>query len=170
NGADTHVTNATCNFEETRKAGADELLYSGKGAYKITSYGNLKLPLRSHVPGEYLLLTNVAYVPGFITNCVSLDKLTKANIHWSTKNPSILERDGDLKPFCYLYQSGSHWIFESPRPSIALATEAKRLSMKKRTVKITAQKAHRIIGHAGHETIGKLQENCDGIKIDYNIP
>ncbi|RKF56371.1 hypothetical protein GcM3_195047 [Golovinomyces cichoracearum] len=81
NGADTHVTNATCNFEETRKAGADELLYAGKGAYKITSYGNVKLPLRSHVPGEYLLLTNVAYVPGIMTNCVSLNKLTKASIH-----------------------------------------------------------------------------------------
>ncbi|RKF88989.1 hypothetical protein GcM1_083003 [Golovinomyces cichoracearum] len=26
------------------------------------------------------------------------------------------------------------------------------------------------MGYAGHETIGKLKENCYGIEIDYNIP
>ncbi|RKF77762.1 hypothetical protein GcM3_069030, partial [Golovinomyces cichoracearum] len=113
NGADTHVANSTRNFEEIKKANEGEILYAGKGAYFIESYGNVVLPLKSDVTGEYLLLKDVAYVPGFMTNCVSLDKLTKANIHWNSKNPSILEREGDSSPFCYLFQSGSHCVLTS---------------------------------------------------------
>ncbi|KAI1004941.1 hypothetical protein K3495_g3274 [Podosphaera aphanis] len=170
NGADTHVTNSDRNFEETRKAGPKEILYAGKGAYTIQSYGNVILPLKSNVAGEYLLLKDVAYVSGFMTNCVSLDKLTKTDIHWSSRNPTILEREGDSMPFCYLYQSGSHWIFEEPGPFAAMAGTANRKSMKKRLNKMTAAKAHVVMGHAGYDTINKLQDNCEGIEVDIAVP
>ncbi|CAD6505921.1 BgTH12-06853 [Blumeria graminis f. sp. triticale] len=170
NGADTHVTNSDIDLEETRIANAGELLYAGRGAYPIKSYGNVRLQLKSNIAGEYLLLKEVAYVPGFMTNCVSLDRLTKADIHWSSKNPSILERDGDPTPFCHLYQMGSHWVFEEPYPNSALVSNTKRTSVKKRTNRITAAKAHMIMGHAGHDTISRLQENCEGIEIDFATP
>ncbi|RKF82092.1 hypothetical protein GcC1_018019, partial [Golovinomyces cichoracearum] len=126
NGADTHVANSTRNFEETKKANEGEVLYAGKGAYLIESYGNVVLPLKSDVIGEYLLLKDVAYVPGFMTNCVSLDKLTKANIHWNSRNPSILEREGDSSPFCYLFQSGSHWVFDEPEPNTVMSSSKRK--------------------------------------------
>lgn len=169
NGADTHVANSTRNFEETKKANEGEVLYAGKGAYLIESYGNVVLPLKSDVTGEYLLLKDVAYVPGFMTNCVSLDKLTKANIHWNSRNPSILEREGDSSPFCYLFQSGSHWVFDEPEPNTVMSS-SKRKSMKKRINKMTAAKAHLIMGHAGYDTINKIQDNCEGIEIDMTVP
>ncbi|RKF80017.1 hypothetical protein GcM3_049032, partial [Golovinomyces cichoracearum] len=170
NGADTHVANSTRNFEEIKKANIGEVLYAGKGAYSIESYGNVILPLKTDLTGEYLLLKDVAYVPGFMTNCVSLDKLTKANIHWNSRNPSILEREGDSNPFCYLFQSGSHWVFEEPEPNVVMSSSSRRKSMTKHVNKMTAAKAHVIMGHAGYDAINKLQDNCEGIEIDMTVP
>ncbi|RKF63869.1 hypothetical protein OnM2_022074 [Erysiphe neolycopersici] len=129
NDTDTHVTNSSRNFKETKKASPGEALYTGKGAYAIKSYGNVVLPLKSNVVGEYLLLMNAAYVHGFMTNCVSLDKLTKANIHWNSRNPSILEREDDSVPFCHIFQTRSHWVFDEPDSGIVMSSSLRRKSM-----------------------------------------
>lgn len=129
NGADTHVINSDINFEETRRAGENELLIPEKGAFLIKSYGNVAPSLRSNLPGEYLLLKDIALVPGFVTNSVSLDKLTKASIDWSSKNPNILERDEGPMPLCEINQSGSHWVLKELNSNIFMMSESNLTGM-----------------------------------------
>lgn len=44
------MTNSDVNFEETKRAEENELLYAGKGAFQIKSYGYVALPLKPNLP------------------------------------------------------------------------------------------------------------------------
>jgi hypothetical protein len=59
-------------FVKTRSAGLDDILYAGKDQYQIEAFGNSWIEVMTPTGKERQDLENVAYVPGFLTNCVSL--------------------------------------------------------------------------------------------------
>jgi hypothetical protein len=165
-GADVHVANSLNYFEpgSLRKSGDMGFVGAGKDEYPIEGYGTVRLPIQTNEEGEFLVLINVAYIPGFMTNCVALDFLNKVDIHWSSRNPTMLERTGDIDPFCYLEQSGRHWAFVQPahaQQHYAVMTS----SHVQNDTEMTPEEAHFTLGHAGTNAIEHLEGNTTGLRI-----
>ena len=53
-----------------------------------------------------MTLVDVAYVPGFMSNLVSLSRLVTKGVHWNTRE-GYLTREG--KPIVYIQQIKGHW-------------------------------------------------------------
>ena len=53
-----------------------------------------------------MTLVDVAYIPGFMSNLVSLSRLVTKGVHWNTQE-GYLTREG--KPIAYIQQIKGHW-------------------------------------------------------------
>jgi hypothetical protein len=68
-------------YTETRTAISDDILYSGKIAYQIESFGIIRIVVDTPERKRKLKLGNVVLVLGFMTNLVSLSFLTSKGIY-----------------------------------------------------------------------------------------
>jgi hypothetical protein len=68
-------------FTETRKAEHNEVIFAGKTCYKIEAFGTTILNVDTPSGLRQMTLLNVALVPDFITNLVSLSILNKKDVH-----------------------------------------------------------------------------------------
>jgi hypothetical protein len=83
NTSDIHVCNnlGRNEYTETRTAISDDILYSGKTAYQIESFGIVRIVVDTLERKRKLKLGNVVLVLGFMTNLVSLSLLISKSIH-----------------------------------------------------------------------------------------
>ena len=84
-GSDIHVCNSQHNFSKTASATETDQLILGKGAYQIECFGTINVPVDTPQGTREIQLTGVAYVPGFMTNLVSLSRLVAKGVHWNTE-------------------------------------------------------------------------------------
>ena len=78
NGSDSHVCNNSMlsRFTKTHDPHPDDMLAAGTQIIPIESWGTLDITIQTPSTGPHLMnLCKVAYVPGFMTNLVSQDKL-----------------------------------------------------------------------------------------------
>lgn len=117
-GSDIHICNdiQRANFKLTHAAPVDDYVISGKAKLQVEAYGTMEVNLNgSEADGDdYLLLKNVALVPGYMSNLVALQRLMDVGIHWNTENPLILNSKG--KVFCKVYRLGDHYVLEKNSP------------------------------------------------------
>lgn len=108
-----------------------------------------------------------------MTSLVALPKLVAKGVHWSSRNPDILERsDGSI--FCELFRSGEHTVFE-PKSYEALSkteirdNEAFSLSSGvdkspnsslRRCKTFTKLQLHRILGHPSPQVIEHVAKSA----------
>jgi hypothetical protein len=80
---DIHICNdlGRNKYTETRTTTSDNILYSSKTAYQIESFGIIRIVVNTLEGKRKLKLGNVALIPGFITNLVSLFLLTSKSIY-----------------------------------------------------------------------------------------
>ena len=88
NASDIHVCNDVerSNFTKTHDAMPGDELCSGKTWYPIEAFGTVTVNIQKEIGTREIRLNNVALVPGFITNLVSIHLLTIKGVHWSTRN------------------------------------------------------------------------------------
>jgi hypothetical protein len=83
NISDIYVCNnlGRSKYMETRTAISDDILYSGKTAYQIESFGTIRIIVDTPKKKRKLKLGNIILVLGFITNLVSLSLFTSKSIY-----------------------------------------------------------------------------------------
>jgi hypothetical protein len=109
NTSDIHVCNnlGRSEYTETRTAISDDILYSGKTAYQIESFGTIRIIVDTPERKRKLKLGNVALALGFMTNLVSFSLLISKDIYWNSRKPERLE-SYDFSDFCYLHANDKH--------------------------------------------------------------
>jgi hypothetical protein len=83
NASDIHVYNdlGRSKYTETRTTILDDILYSGKTAYQIESFGTIRIVVDTPAGKRKLKLGNIVLVLGFMTNLVSLSFLISKSIY-----------------------------------------------------------------------------------------
>ncbi|KKF92739.1 hypothetical protein CFO_g4908 [Ceratocystis platani] len=71
-------------FTDTRKVHSEQLA-AGSQKVEIEAYGEVVLPISGPKETEYIKLTNVAYVPDFLTNLVSNKLLKSRGVYLNTR-------------------------------------------------------------------------------------
>jgi hypothetical protein len=109
NASDIYICNdlGRNEYTETRTAISDDILYSSKTAYQIESFGTVRIVVDTPERKRKLKLGNVALVPGFMTNLVSLSLLISKGIYWNSRKPERLESH-DFSDFCYFHANDKH--------------------------------------------------------------
>src|SRR5882757_3628423 len=112
-GSDIHVCNSQDGYARTGAAGETDQLIAGKTRYQIASFGTVNVAVNTPQGIRQIQLTNVAYIPGFMTNLVSLSRLVQQGVHWNTETGQ-LTRQGQA--FCYITAFDGHWTL-TPHPT-----------------------------------------------------
>jgi hypothetical protein len=83
NALDIYICNdlGRSKYIETRTAISDNILYSGKTAYQIESFGIIRIVVDTPKRKRKLKLRNITLVLGFMTNLVSLSLLISKGIY-----------------------------------------------------------------------------------------
>jgi hypothetical protein len=167
-GSNIHVTNSLEDYSETAKATADDKIIAGATVYDIVSYGTTEVPVATASGGGYITLLNVAYIPNFMTNLVSLGKMVQKGVHWDTEKNNLRYKG---KHLCHVHQLGGHWTLtptpiqrktDLPLNHTAMVTaQAKSTAPKVRTS--TAREWHNLLGHPSHEALGHMVNATRGV-------
>jgi len=168
--ADIHVCNDPTNpdFEITRKASEDDMLFGGRNTYRIEAYGTAYITVDTpDGPGRVALL-ETALVPGYLTNCVALSRFAEKNVHWDSGRGVLYHLDTG-KTFCYVKPLDGLWILQkrSSKAQSAFPTMSRRPRPEKEA---SSAQWHAIMGHAGKEAIEHLPDATEGVKISGNAP
>jgi hypothetical protein len=108
-GSDVHICNETARFCYQRTAPEDDTIMAGASILNVTAYGTAEIDILTSDGPATITLLNVALIPGFLANIISLRKFTNKGIHFDTANER-LHRQGVT--FCYTDSLGSHWILK----------------------------------------------------------
>jgi hypothetical protein len=106
------------------------------------------------------MLANVALVPSFHTNIVSLDRLMQKNIHWDTKQQE-LRRGNEI--FCNIEKRCGQWVLEYT--PISPVTFSARSAQPRQDSEATADQWHQRLGHAGPDALEHLLIAVAGAKL-----
>jgi hypothetical protein len=136
-------------FIKTRSAGPEDILYAGKDQYQIEAFGKSWIEVMTPTGKERQDLENVAYVSGFLTNCISLSQLKKKNVHFDSQFDR-LHCNG--KTLVSLQLSHGYWMLEHNVPPTAFAS--KRSTALVQTTK-TAARWHDVLAHASYKVKGQ---------------
>jgi hypothetical protein len=160
-GSDIHVCSSATGFTPTRTATAHDQLHAGKTAYDIESFGTLNIDVYTPQGPRKMTLLDVVYVPGFMTNLVSLSRLVQKGVHWDTAK-ACLHRDGNT--LCYVYAYDGHWVLNKGTPASVSAYPAYS-TQPKPTRTLPASHWHQILGHANQDAIHHLSTAVNGTQI-----
>jgi hypothetical protein len=85
-----HVCNNCERFQSLRPATENDHLIAGASRIPIEGFGLVEITLkRSPTSTRKIKLAEVALVPSFHTNIVSLDRLMQRNVHWNTERQEL---------------------------------------------------------------------------------
>ena len=183
-GSDTHVINHSTGFTPIRDPMPNEVVSGGSHVYRVEAFGSVQVTIDTPDGQLDIELRDVAYIPGFLTNVVSLERLNAKGVHWDSERPSYLKRNG--YDFAYLEQVGKHWVlqkdihiedmnYEAKSYSVFATRKTRSDNRVKKSAKpletiMTASMAHKVFGHASAEVIEHLEGSLRGLKIDNSVP
>jgi hypothetical protein len=162
-GSSTHVCNDNLEFVKTRDAGPDEYIKAGKGLCKIEAFGTAKVTLKGPDGPILTELRDTAYVPGFLTNCISAQRLKAKGVYYDPRR-NRLERDG--KTFVDIIEQGGLLLLAKELKASSFATTTSKPRPEKAA---TVETWHKVLGHAGRAAIEHLQEAVIGASITDDV-
>ena len=168
-GADTHVCN---NINRAtgpiRLAPPGERLATGNGWIPVIGYGEIEVKAKAPAPRyqQTVKLKDVAFIPTFFTNVISLKKLIKGGIDWLTRQNKLILED---RVFCLVEEKFGQWVLEfnptsDNRHRNSPATYAIR-SNQPRVSKGPATTWHERLAHCGPEVLEHLPTAVTGAKL-----
>ncbi|KAF4305398.1 Integrase catalytic core [Botryosphaeria dothidea] len=80
-------------FIETRNAGPDDFVICGNTRVPIKSFGNVIVNARNGKKSKVITLRDIAYVPAFMGNLVSISKCNEKDVHMDTKSLRLYKDD-----------------------------------------------------------------------------
>jgi hypothetical protein len=107
------------------------VIFAGTAAHQVVAVEEVKVKVNQGSVRKDILLTQVAYVPGFLTNLFALRRCRKFNIHFDSGR-NILYKNKISDIIVNLTYSHGHWLLdteEADRPPLhKLLSMAVRLS------------------------------------------
>ena len=173
-GSNMHVCNSRTLYTELKPATPGDIVITGGGPICIHSYGTVKLKVKdSRFKDSTITLYDVAYVPGFITNLVSLAPGRAAGIHFDSGR-DVLYNKYTGKIVCRVFPDGGHWYLSQNTPEAAassrttLPADVALASSRAARRPITASRLrwHHIMGHPSPDAVDHLTANTIGAQID----
>jgi hypothetical protein len=114
-----------------------------------------------------MTLLNVALVPGFMTNLVSLSILNSKDVHWNSRFPDCLERNGNT--FCFAHVIGKYIYLEKTSNYQSVVFSTKK-SIETPTTTFTKADLHQVLRYASPEVIKHVVDVIEGIIVDPSVP
>jgi len=171
-GTDIHVTNSSNDFIEERKASSNDKIIAGGALFQITAYGTCRVPVKTPTGMAMISLLNTAYIPGFMSNLISLSKLVEKDYHWDTKSGFIKHRNERI---CSTFKYGGHWTVTVPKDAIQgqisayTASQTTKTSVAPRYRAATTQAWHQLMGHPSKEALMKLPTSTEGVRFTNSV-
>jgi hypothetical protein len=182
-GADVHVCNDPTEFQWKKPASPDDYLFAGTVRVSIQAWGEVTIPVSTPKGPSKTTLKNVALIPSFFTNLVSLSRLTSSNIHFDSGKNVLYKAIGDSlsqrEDVVNLTKLNGHWLLlHRPTPPIqgalqAYAAHHHRPQYSAQPLKdrlLTPHQLHLLMGHPSAEAIQKLPANVAGLQPPTSFP
>ena len=171
-GSNVHVCNSNYfNWVKTSDAKPTDIVFAGTTAHQIAAWGEVIVRTDRSGVKKDLLLTRVAYVPGFLTNLFALGRCRRSGIHFDSGR-NILYKDTASKVIADLTYRHGHWLLDTEKsdrpPRHTLLSMAVKSSQEKPPQTVTAMRAHQLLGHPGYQAIEHLRDSTTGLKVGTN--
>ena len=120
--ASVHVFHNKDRFTLLRRPNSKKALCCGNGTVPITGWGEVSIPLQE----SKLVLKNVALIPDFPLNLVSLGTLQKLGFQWTHWSRELCGPNGQLTGTTTYHEDGNTYeinhSLNSSKPASAFAT------------------------------------------------
>jgi hypothetical protein len=171
-GSNVHVCNTTYfNWRKTSDAKSIDVIFAGATGYQVAAWGEVIVSVNRGKQKKDILLTHVAYVPGFLTNLFALGRCRRSDIHFDSGR-NILYKERISNVVANLDYSHGHWLLDTKEadrpPRHELLSMAATSSQEKSPQTVTAMRAHQLLGHPGYQALEHLQDATTGLKIGTN--
>jgi hypothetical protein len=171
-GSNVHICNSTYfNWRKTSDARPTEVIFAGATGYQVAAWGEVIVSVNRGNQKKDILLTHVAYVPGFLTNLFALGRCRRSGIHFDSGR-NILYKERISNVVANLAYSQGHWLLDAKEadrpPRHELLSMAARSSQEKSPQTVTAMRAHQLLGHPSYQALEHLQDATTGLKIGTN--
>ncbi|KAL2886178.1 reverse transcriptase family protein [Ceratocystis lukuohia] len=164
-GSDVHVTNSRMAFTETRQV-QNEWLAAGSQKVKIEAYGEVVIPISGPEKTEFIKLTNVAYVPDFLTNLVSNKLLKSRGVYLNTRDNVLFSDDEPV--FARLRELNGHLFVnfghDTPMELFQSSAFAVTSATPRKPITAAENRWHQALGHPGPDVMKHLVKAVDGVK------
>jgi hypothetical protein len=156
-----HVCNKRERFQMLRPANESYYLIAGASRIPIEGFGLVEITLKlTPTSSRKVKLAEVALVPSFHTNIVSLDRLMQRNVHWNTKRQELRQKS---EIFGIVEKQHGQWVLEySP---LQTATFTARSTRPRPDSEGTADQWHQRLGHTGPNALEHLPTSVTGTKL-----
>ncbi|KAI0992750.1 hypothetical protein K3495_g15435, partial [Podosphaera aphanis] len=159
-GADSHIVNSSYRYVASRNALSSETVASGKDQYPIESIGTATITAHGPNGPVELTLYDVAFVPGYFTNIVSISKLSSQNIHMDSGDSILyIKEKNKRRNFAYCPRRDGHWII-STKPLLKASIFSHTASRNEITK--SSRRMHEAMGHPGQNSLSVLQKATTG--------
>jgi hypothetical protein len=132
-------------------------------------YGDIEVKAKAPAPRnqQTIKLKDVAFIPTFFTNVVSLKRLIKGGIEWLTTEDKLMLGN---QVFCLVEQRLGQWVLEyNPIQQASTTTEQPSTfvvrSAQARISKAPAAIWHERLAHCGPEVLEHLPTSVTGVKL-----
>jgi hypothetical protein len=112
-GSNVHICNSTYfNWHKTSDARSTEVIFAGATSYQVAAWGEVIISINRGNQKKDILMTQVVYVPGFLTNLFALGRCQCSGIHFdSGRNIRYKERVSNV--VANLAYSQGHWLLDA---------------------------------------------------------
>jgi hypothetical protein len=170
-GSNVHICNSTYfNWNKTSDARSTDVIFAGATNYQVAAWEEVIISVNRGKHKRDILLTHVAYVPGFLTNLFALGRCRRSSIHFDSGR-NILYKERISNVVANLVYSQGHWLLDAKEadrpPRHELLSMAVRSSQEKSQT-VTAMRAHQLLGHPSYQAIEHLQDSTTGLKVGAN--
>ncbi|POS82347.1 hypothetical protein EPUL_006225, partial [Erysiphe pulchra] len=171
-GTNVHVVNDAMAHRilNSREATSADKVFSGDGVLQATAIVQAEVHVKLGERSKVLTLNEAFFIPGYMTNLVSLKRLNSVNIHHDSSNPLQLYYFANNERRAWIdltvSQSG-HWVLEDlSKPIKNSSFAAKSSSAPRKSLVTSPSRWHRILGHPGVKAIESLPQNVVGCEFD----
>ncbi|KAL6406051.1 reverse transcriptase family protein [Ilyonectria robusta] len=139
-GSDTHICNNLSRFLGYQPSREPEVLYAGGFQMEILGYGKVHLQVQDGL----FQLNEVAYIPAFHTNIVSLDLLIRKGYNWNPATGTVFKGTETIFSTRRVHRQ---WIIEfNEKASVPIYVKAKAWSdLRKAAYKISLQPCQAVV-------------------------
>ncbi len=166
-GATIHVCNSRQRLLNLQECEPIEYIYAGSEKIPMAGVGAVDISVRCGQVSRTIRLENVAFIPSFHTNVVSLQRFTARAVHWNTAAGQLFYNGS---PFCDVMTQHGQWALEfNPVPPQlkeqhvhAFPTRSTGL---RHDAEATTDLWHRRLGRLSKEVVLKLPSTAEGVRL-----
>lgn len=157
-GAEIHICNSLERFVKTRDSQPGESIMTGLATSKICAWGTVTIQLNDEDGPFEIELTNTAYTPDFLVNCVSGDLLELKKVYYDGEHSRLRYKDSTFAKITKI--GGLRFLVNnSTAPTHKVFATTANLTPTRIT---TAERWHQTLGHLGKEVIERLEKATEG--------